>query len=160
MLHFLKMFLKSISSHSESFWKKQAPPGHGSDWMPSKCFCAWLLPCQLTCSLALFAFLPASCLPACLLTCLLACLPACLLTTCLLCLPSCLLLACLLAYLLAYMLACLPACMLACLPACLLALGLFRMLLELIIWGLCLTHDILTPWAPVGAKKLISPSWL
>ena len=31
------------------------------------------------------------------------------------------------------------------------------MLLELIIWGLCLTdartHDILTPWAPIGSKN-------
>ena len=52
--------------------------------------------------------------------------------------------------------ACMSACLLACLPA-LEPPGLFRMLLELIIWGkswmdIC-THDILTPWAPIGAKN-------
>ncbi len=71
-------------------------------------------------------------LPACLLTCLLACLPA-------------------------FLPACFPACFLAC-PRTLTEL--FRMLLELISNVLLNnitdghTHKILTPWAPVGIKKI------
>ncbi len=34
------------------FLQKQAPTGHGSDWVPPKCLPAWLLSCLLDCFLA------------------------------------------------------------------------------------------------------------
>ena len=52
---------------------KQAPRGHGSDWMLSKCLFACLLACLLD-FLDLLAYL-LPCLPACLLACLPAYLP-------------------------------------------------------------------------------------
>ena len=86
VLYWLHTWKKTKSNLGFRALNKQAPIGHGSDWMPSKC----LLDCLL------------ACLPAC----LLASLPACLLAwlpVCLLASPPARLLVCLLAWALSFM---------------------------------------------------------
>ena len=89
-----------IIHYSINCASKQAPKGHGSDWMPPKYLLAFLLDFLLACTLACVL----ACMPVCLLACLLGCLLACLLDWLLACLPTCL-----------------PACLPTCLPTCLLA---------------------------------------
>ena len=117
---------------------------------------AYLLTC-FACLLACFllAFLLASsptCLPAHLSAHLPACLPTCLLAGMLAGLGVCLL---------ASLPACLPACLHACLPACLLAymLELSKTHFQCFLEECAARTHILTPWAPVGAKKAYFTKW-